>query len=60
VLSAIFLWFQSECSSGQKYSSFQPLQFGNPELTFNTPQLGVVSSQINNPRMIQFGLIIDD
>ena len=30
-------------------------QFGYPGMTQGTPQFGVVSSQANNPRLIQFG-----
>jgi hypothetical protein len=32
------------------------VQFGQPGLTDGNPSFGVVSSQSNNPRLIQFAL----
>ena len=40
------------------FNVFNRVQFGNPGLTFGSAAFGVVSSQINNPRLIQFGLKI--
>ena len=30
--------------------------FGNPNATLTNNQFGVISSQINNPRLVQFGM----
>jgi hypothetical protein len=38
------------------FNLFNAPQFGPPGATEGTPQFGVVSSQVNNPRLIQFGL----
>jgi hypothetical protein len=38
------------------FNLFNTPQFGYPGNTQGTPQFGVVSSQLNNPRLIQFGL----
>jgi hypothetical protein len=38
------------------FNLFNHPQFGPPGNTFGTPTFGVVSSQINNPRLIQFAL----
>jgi hypothetical protein len=32
------------------------VRFGDPGLTFGTAQFGVVTSQANSPRLIQFAL----
>ena len=32
------------------------VRFGNPGMTFGTPQFGVVNDQLNQPRLIQFAL----
>jgi hypothetical protein len=38
------------------FNLFNHPQFGPPGTTLGNPQFGVVSSQVNNPRLIQFGL----
>jgi Carboxypeptidase regulatory-like domain len=38
------------------FNLFNTAQFGPPGETFGTPQFGVVSSQVNNPRLVQFAL----
>ena len=38
------------------FNLFNTPQFGYPGNSLGTPQFGVVSSQVNNPRLIQFGL----
>jgi hypothetical protein len=38
------------------FNIFNTPQFGLPGQVFGTPQFGVVSSQVNNPRLIQFAL----
>jgi hypothetical protein len=38
------------------FNFFNTPQFGYPGMTQGTPQFGVVSSQVNNPRLVQFGL----
>lgn len=38
------------------FNLFNTPQFGPPGEVFGTAQFGVVSSQVNNPRLIQFGL----
>jgi len=38
------------------FNLFNTPQFGYPGMTQGTPQFGIVSSQLNNPRLIQFGL----
>jgi outer membrane receptor protein involved in Fe transport len=38
------------------FNLFNTPQFGYPGQTVGTPQFGIVSSQVNNPRLIQFGL----
>jgi hypothetical protein len=38
------------------FNFFNTPQFGNPGNTYGTPTFGVVSSQYNNPRLIQFAL----
>jgi hypothetical protein len=38
------------------FNLFNTPQFGAPGTTEGTPQFGVVSSQVNNPRLIQFAL----
>jgi hypothetical protein len=38
------------------FNLFNTPQFGPPGETFGTGQFGVVSSQVNNPRLIQFAL----
>jgi hypothetical protein len=38
------------------FNLFNRVQFGPPGTAFGTAQFGVISSQVNNPRLIQFGL----
>jgi hypothetical protein len=38
------------------FNLFNTPQFGPPGQAFGTAQFGVVSSQVNNPRLVQFGL----
>jgi len=38
------------------FNLFNTPQFGYPGNSLGTPQFGIVSSQVNNPRLIQFGL----
>lgn len=38
------------------FNLFNSPQFGPPGTTVGTPQFGVVSSQVNNPRLVQFAL----
>jgi hypothetical protein len=38
------------------FNLFNHPQFGPPGNTFGTPNFGIVSSQYNNPRLVQFGL----
>ena len=38
------------------FNLFNHPQFGYPGMTVGTPQFGIVSSQANNPRLIQFAL----
>jgi hypothetical protein len=38
------------------FNLFNHPQFGPPGMTLGNAQFGVVSSQVNNPRLIQFGL----
>jgi hypothetical protein len=38
------------------FNLFNTPQFGAPGTTEGTPQFGVVSSAVNNPRLIQFAL----
>jgi hypothetical protein len=40
----------------EAFNTFNRVQFGNPNSTFNTPAFGVISSQQNNPRTLQLGL----
>ena len=39
---------------GELFNIFNTPQFGRPGTTFGTPQFGVISSQANSPRQIQF------
>ncbi len=41
---------------GEFFNVFNRVRFGDPGLTFGTPQFGVVTSQANSPRLIQFAL----
>jgi hypothetical protein len=41
---------------GEFFNLFNRVQFGFPGQTLGTPQFGVVSSQINQPRLLQFSL----
>jgi hypothetical protein len=41
---------------GELFNIFNTPQFGRPGTTFGNPQFGVISSQANSPRQIQFGL----
>ncbi|MGH9325506.1 MAG: TonB-dependent receptor domain-containing protein [Terriglobia bacterium] len=38
------------------FNLFNTPQFGPPDTTVGTPQFGIVSGQVNNPRLIQFAL----
>ena len=38
------------------FNLFNRVQFGNPGLALGNPSFGVISSQVNNPRLIQFAL----
>jgi hypothetical protein len=38
------------------FNLFNRPQFGPPGSSLGTAQFGVVSSQVNNPRLIQFGM----
>jgi len=38
------------------FNLFNRVRFGDPGLTYGTPQFGVVTSQANTPRLIQFAL----
>jgi len=38
------------------FNVFNRVRFGDPGLTFGNPQFGVVTSQVNAPRLIQFAL----
>jgi hypothetical protein len=38
------------------FNLFNTPQFGNPGMTVGTSEFGVISSQLNNPRLVQFGL----
>ena len=38
------------------FNLFNRVRFGDPGLTFGTTQFGVVSSQANSPRLVQFAL----
>ena len=38
------------------FNVFNRVRFGNPGLTFGNPQFGVITSQVNAPRLIQFAL----
>jgi hypothetical protein len=38
------------------FNLFNTPQFGYPGMTVGTPQFGVISSQINQPRLVQFGM----
>jgi hypothetical protein len=40
----------------ETFNLFNHPQFGYPGMTLGSPQFGVVSSQANNPRLIQFAL----
>jgi hypothetical protein len=40
------------------FNLFSRVRFGDPGLTYGTPQFGVVTSQANTPRLIQFALIL--
>jgi hypothetical protein len=41
---------------GEIFNLFNTPQFGYPGMTVGTGQFGVVSSQVNQPRLVQFGL----
>jgi hypothetical protein len=38
------------------FNLFNTPQFGPPGQSLGTAQFGVVSSQVNNPRLVQFGI----
>jgi hypothetical protein len=41
---------------GEFFNIFNRARFGYPGMFSGTPQFGVVSSQVNNPRLVQFAL----
>jgi hypothetical protein len=41
---------------GEFFNLFNRVRFGYPGMIFGTAQFGVVSSQVNNPRLVQFAL----
>ena len=46
--------------SGQLFNAFNVVQFGDPSVSLQSPQaFGVLSSQVNSPRIVQFGLHVD-
>jgi hypothetical protein len=45
--------------TGEFYNTFNHPRFGAPSGTMGTPLLGLVTSQSNQPRAIQFGLRLD-
>ena len=46
--------------SAQLFNIFNVVQFADPSMSLQSPQsFGVLSSQLNSPRVIQFGLHID-
>ncbi len=46
--------------SGQLFNAFNVVQFNDPAVNLQSPQsFGVVTSQLNNPRIIQMGLHLD-
>jgi hypothetical protein len=46
--------------SGQFYNLFNVVQFADPSVSLQSPQsFGVLSTQLNSPRIIQFGLHLD-
>jgi len=55
--------FSERCSStfsGQLFNMFNVVQFADPSVSLQSPQsFGVLSSQVNSPRIVQFGLHID-
>jgi Carboxypeptidase regulatory-like domain len=38
------------------FNAFNRVRFGDPGLSFGTPQFGIVTSQVNSPRLIQLAL----
>jgi len=38
------------------FNLFNRVQFGYPGRALGNPNFGVISSQYNNPRLVQFGL----
>ncbi len=38
------------------FNLFNRVQFGNPGVAVGNPQFGVITSQANNPRLVQFAL----
>ena len=38
------------------FNVFNRVRFGNPGLSFGSPQFGIVNSQVNSPRLIQMAL----
>jgi hypothetical protein len=41
---------------GEFFNMLNRVRFGDPGLAFGNPQFGVITSQVNSPRKIQFGL----
>ena len=38
------------------FNLFNRVQFGNPNVSAGNPSFGVISSQANTPRLVQFAL----
>jgi hypothetical protein len=46
--------------SGQLFNAFNVVQFADPSVSLQSPQaFGVLSAQVNSPRIVQFGLHLD-
>jgi hypothetical protein len=46
--------------SGQLFNAFNVVQFADPSVSLQSPQsFGVLGTQLNSPRVVQFGLHID-
>ena len=46
--------------SGQLFNAFNVVQFADPSVSLQNPQaFGVLSTQLNSPRIIQLGLHVD-
>ena len=50
----------SSTFSAQMFNTFNVVQFADPSVNLQSPQaFGVISTQLNSPRIVQFGLHID-